>query len=334
MQLIESFLPFALSAVAAGGLLALLRRVLPEDFALASVSHRSNHVKPTPQIGGLAIVPVVLVLLAVFGSHFGFDTRFIASTVGAALILLVVGFLDDRSDLSVSPRIGAQLFACALAVFGLGPDFHLVTTVLPRYAEIPLLILALMWFINLTNFMDGLDLMVVSGLGIPLAAVALFSAFGLAGPDVGLLAELLAGGLAGFAFFNFPPARVFLGDAGSLPLGLMAGLCFFEVALDTHLTVGFVLPLYFSADATVTVIMRMIAGEPIFASHSRHAYQVARRRGWSVLRIIGRVSALNVFVALCALAGALTSGILVTDIAFLFAAAAVGLILWRFRRAD
>ncbi len=87
-----------------------------------------------------------------------------------------------------------------------------------------LLVLALVYFINLTNFMDGLDLMVVSGLGVPLALLAGFSAFGLAAMGTGNFAASIAGGLAGFALFNRPKARVFLGDSGSLPIGLLSGL--------------------------------------------------------------------------------------------------------------
>lgn len=330
----SGLLQFLIPSAAVGAvLLALLRRVLPENFASATFSHRSSHRNPARQIGGLAVVPPMLLLLVVFGRSAGLDTRFIACVGGAALILLVTGYVDDRSHMPVGMRIVAQLVACVIAVFGLGPDFHLVSTILPRAVEIPLLILALMWFINLTNFMDGLDLMVVSGLGLPLLAVTIFAIFGLVSPGTGAFAALLAGALAGFGVFNFPPARIFLGDAGSLPIGLLAGIAFFEVAFDTHLTVGFMLPLYFSADATVTVVMRLFAGEQIFTAHSHHAYQVARRNGWSVPRIIGRVSVLNVFIALSAMAGAMTSGMLVTDLAFLAAAAATGFALWRFRRA-
>lgn len=325
---------FAVSAVVGGGLLATLKLLLPANFANASINHRSNHKQPARQIGGLAIVPASLAILIALGPHFGMDTRFIISTTVAVLILLVTGYIDDRSNLTVGPRIVAQLLACSVSVYGLGPNFHLISTVIPRVVEIPLLIIALMWFINLTNFMDGLDLMVVSGLGIPLAAIMLFATAGLADSATGALAAILVGALAGFGLFNTPPARIFLGDAGSIPLGIMAGICFFKVALDTHLTVGFMLPLYFSADASITVLMRLFAGESIFTSHSRHAYQVARRKGWSVKRVIAWVAVLNVFIALCALAGALTQGVLVTDIAFTIASAALAYVLWRFRRSE
>jgi len=329
---LELLMSVCLGAVGSAGCLSVLAHALPNDFVLACVSERSNHVMPARQIGGLGVVPAVLVLLVTVGPAFGLDPL-LATCLGASgTILLVTGHLDDRSDLPVAVRVAAQSVACTIAVFGLGPDFHLLANIVPREIEVPVLIIALMWFINLTNFMDGLDLMVVAGLGVPLLAVLIFALSGRVASDTGVLAGLLAGALAAFGLFNRPPARIFLGDAGSLPIGLMAGITFFKVALDTHVSTGFVLPLYFCADASVTVVMRMLAGEPIFAGHSRHAYQVARRKGWSVLHVIGWVATLNAVLALCALGGLLASGQIGADAGFVVAAAAVAFVIVRFRQ--
>lgn len=328
----ELVVSICLGALASAGCLAVLAYAMPGDFVLATVSERSNHSLPARQIGGLGVVPAVLVLLMALGTTLGLDRLLVTCLAASGTILLVTGHIDDRSHLPVTVRIAAQLIACSIAVFGLGPNFHLLATLVPRSVEIPILIVALMWFINLTNFMDGLDLMVVAGLGVPLVAVLAFALTGHVVPDTGILAGLLAGALAAFGFFNRPPARIFLGDAGSLPIGLIAGITFYKVALDTHVTTGLVLPLYFCADASVTVVMRMFAGEPIFTGHSRHAYQIARRKGWSVLRVIGWVASLNVVLALCAFGGLLASGQIGADLGFLVAAAAVAFVLVRFRR--
>lgn len=193
---------FVIAAIASAVLLAVLIRLLPSHFLAAGINERSNHTQPARQLGGLAIVPVVLALLWLFGARMGLDQRFLVTASIGALILWITGMLDDRYHLPESIRIIAQLTAACLCVYGLGPDFRLLPDFFPVLLERGLLVLALVYFINLTNFMDGLDLMVVSGLGIPLAFLAGFAAFGLAGMASGSIAAAIAGGLCGFALFN------------------------------------------------------------------------------------------------------------------------------------
>ncbi|MGH6859428.1 MAG: glycoside hydrolase [Phyllobacterium sp.] len=294
--------PFIAAAFASAGLLALLMRVLPSGFLGAAVTDRSNHTQPARQLGGLAIVPVVVASLWIFGPEIGPGLRFALCASLSALLLWIIGFLDDRRHLPETIRLAAQLAASVIAVHGLGADFRLLPELVPFLAERLLLVLALVYFINLTNFMDGIDLMVVSGLGIPLALLAGFSAMGLVALGTGSLAASIAGGLAGFAVFNRPKARVFLGDSGSLPLGMLAGLCFFLVARDLSIWAGVIVPLFFIADASSTLLMRLAAGENILTAHSKHAYQLARRAGVPVWHIVSRVAVLNLVLGACALA--------------------------------
>lgn len=321
--------PFLVTAIASAALLSLIIRVLPSSFLGAAVTERSNHTQPARQLGGLALVPMILVSLWIFGPATGFERQFLVSTSLAALLLWIVGFLDDRHHLPEAVRLASQLSASIIAIYGLGADFRLLPEFLPFLIERILLVLALVYFINLTNFMDGLDLMVVSGMGIPLALLAGFSAFGLAAFSTGSLAASIAGGLAGFALFNRPKAQVFLGDSGSLPLGMLSGLAFFMAARDMSVGAGLILPLFFIADATSTLIMRLAAGDNIFAAHSKHAYQVAKRSGWSVWNIVRSVAALNLVLGLCALATAQPGWLGV--IAAIIAIVAVALLLVRFR---
>lgn len=293
---------FVATAVAGGLLLALIMRALPAGFLGAAVTERSNHTQPARQLGGLSLVPVTIASLWIFGPHAGLTLQFLVPVSFAAALLWITGFLDDRRHLPETVRLASQLAAAVIAVYGLGQDFRLLPELLPFLLERILLVLALVYFINLTNFMDGLDLMVVSGLGIPLALLAGFAVFGLAATGLGSLAASIAGGLAGFALFNRPKAQVFLGDSGSLPLGLLSGLAFFMVARDMSIWTGLLLPLFFIADATSTLFMRLAAGDNIFAAHSKHAYQVARRSGRSVWSIVLRVGALNLVLGACTLA--------------------------------
>ncbi len=322
---------FLVTAIASAVLLAVIMRALPTDFLGAAVTERSNHTQAARQLGGLAIVPAMIASLWIFGPDNGLDLQFLVATTTAAALLWVTGFFDDRHHLPESIRLVSQLLASAIAVYGLGPDFRLLSEFLPYFVERGLLVIALVYFINLTNFMDGLDLMVVSGLGMPLALLAGFSAFGLAALGTGHLAASIAGGLAGFAVFNRPKAKVFLGDSGSLPIGLMSGLAFFMVARDISIWAGLVLPLFFIADATSTLLMRLAAGENIFAAHSKHAYQVAKRAGWSVWQVVLSVGALNLVLGVCALAASQHGPMRIAGI--LAALIGVALLLYRFRRA-
>ena len=320
---------FLAAAVASAFLLAIITRALPANFLGAAITERSNHTQPARQLGGLAIVPVIIVSLWVFGPVSGLDLQFLSATTIAAVVLWVVGFLDDRHHLPETIRLASQLVASAVAVYGLGADFRLLPELLPFLLERGLLVLALVYFINLTNFMDGLDLMVVSGLGVPLSLLALFAVFGLAAFGTGSLAAPIAGSLAGFAIFNRPKASVFLGDSGSLPIGLLSGLAFFRLGHDLSVWAGLILPLFFIADATSTLFMRLAAGDNIFAAHSKHAYQVAKRSGWSVWDIVISAGVLNVILGACAIAAAQHG--LFRAAAILMALIGVGFVLLRFR---
>jgi len=325
--LIVSFLTSAAAAVL---LLAALARILPPDFLAAARNERSNHTVAARQIGGLAVVPAALAALAAFAPAAGLDPRLLISLTAAAGLLWLTGFLDDRHSLPVAVRLCAQILAAALCVYGFGADFRLVPNLLPHWLEVLLMGFALLSFINMTNFMDGLDLMTVAGIGVPLLAAALFALVGMTAPQSGAIATAAAGALLGFAFFNRPPARIFLGDSGSLPLGLLSGAVFLMVAREAALLAGLLLPLYYLLETGSTLVMRLLAGENVLAAHSKHGYQVAKRAGWPVLRVIGHVAALNILLAFCA-AGIIGTGLTGTLAFTVTGFAATTALLLRFR---
>ncbi|PRD45751.1 glycoside hydrolase [Phyllobacterium phragmitis] len=322
---------FLASAAAAVLLLAALARALPSGFLAAAQNERSNHTAPARQIGGLAVIPAALGVLVVLGPAAGLDARFLLCVSIAAALLWLTGFLDDRLSLPVAVRLCAQILAAGLCVYGFGPDFRLLPDLLPQWLEALLMAFALLSFINMTNFMDGLDLMSVTGIGIPLLAAMLLAVFGMAGPQSGALAAATGGALLGFAFFNRPPARIFLGDSGSLPLGLLAGAVFLMVARETALLAGLLLPLYYLLETGSTLVMRLVAGENVLAAHSKHAYQIARRAGWPVLRVIGHVAVLDILLAICAAGAATTAGLAGMAIFAVIGLAATAALLLRLR---
>lgn len=287
---------------------------------------RSNHSVTARQIGGFALIPAIILTILFFGADWGLSSRLQYSLIGISLMLWVIGALDDRYELSEIFRLGSQLLAACGVVYGLGEEFRLLPDLLPYWLEATALVFVLLVAINITNFMDGLDLMTVSGLGLPMAGIAILAALGLVGMQSGGLAAAAAGGLLAFAFFNAPPARIFLGDSGSLPLGLLAGTAMLLLAQETHIIAALVLPLYYILDSTSTIIMRLLNGENILKAHSKHAYQIAKRAGWSVSKVVGHVAMLNIILILCTVA-LLSFNHLFVQLAFLLIATVATLIL-------
>ncbi len=267
---------FFVSALLCGIGLFLLSHLLPANFLAARMSSRSNHSIAARQIGGLALIPAILVTLAIFAPDLEVNMQLFLCLSGASLLLWVVGGLDDRYELSEIIRLGSQLLAAITVLYGLGPDFRLLPNLLPYWLEATLIVFALIIAINVTNFMDGLDLMTVAGLGVPLVGIALLGALGLTGLTSSGIGAVAAGGLLGFALFNRPPASIFLGDSGSPPLGLIVGTALLLLARETHIVVALVLPLYYILDAGTTIVMRAAQGENILKAHSKHAYQIAK----------------------------------------------------------
>ena len=156
---------------------------------------------------------------------------------------------------------------------------------LPRPLELAILLLGGMWFVNLVNFMDGIDWMTVAEV-VPIAAgVALLGLIGAAPAPAVLVALALLGGMIGFAPFNRPVARLFLGDVGSLPIGLMLGWVLLMLAGRGHLAAALLLPLYYLADASITLGRRLIEARARLAGPS-HAFLSARHR----TRLLGQRS--------------------------------------------
>jgi UDP-N-acetylmuramyl pentapeptide phosphotransferase/UDP-N-acetylglucosamine-1-phosphate transferase len=284
------------------GCCGLLIRAFRRAF-LAIPDARSSHSSATPQGGGLVVLPVALVIaFAAAPIAAGASPRaFVWSAVAAILALTLVGAWDDRHSLNPIIRLAVQAAAAGLALAPTPRDFGPAIAIFPPTLISALLLIAMLWFINLTNFMDGLDLLSVSQF-VPAFATAYWLLAGLGGPAVWLawLSLATAGALVGFAWFNWPPARLFLGDSGSLPLGLLGSLVIIVVAGAHGLGAALLPFLYYIVDASLTLARRLLAGEKFWRPHRDHFYQQAVRRGLSTLQVIGRVLACNLL--LCALA--------------------------------
>ena len=259
----------------------LLLRILIPVLRRRLLDHpnaRSAHQCPTPRGGGLAFV-----IVAAAGSGFaawsgggGWAPLLIAS----ALPLAVVGLLDDRLNLSALWRFGAQLLTAG-ALLAISPLFKdWIPSLAPLFFVVigVLLLVTVTAVINFTNFMDGLDGLVASCMAVAFCTASLYlrGAFGL---------WVLVGSLLGFLFWNWSPAKVFMGDVGSTFLGaIWAGVVLQAPTwLDAFGLLLVTTPLL--ADALICVPRRQFAGQKVFQAHRLHLFQRLHQAGWSHARV-------------------------------------------------
>ena len=294
-------------AALGAALMILALRPLLLRYALARPNARSAHVVPTPQGGGIAVVGAALLAVAAGAAILGLDGAVamrLGSAAGGAVLMAVVGFVDDVRPLPPLPRLALQVIGVAIVVFAL-PEGARVLPLLPLPVERVLLVLGGAWFVNLVNFMDGMDWMSVVET-VPLTlGLAAFWLSGFMSAPAGLLALGLLGGMIGFAPFNRPVARLFLGDVGSLPVGLLMAYGLFDLASHGGLAAAILLPLYYIADSGVTLLWRLRRGDRVWEAHRLHFYQVATARGFSVRQVLLRVFLVNAALAVFAAASLL-----------------------------
>ncbi|WP_415914569.1 glycosyl transferase [Paraburkholderia sp. J41] len=272
MQTMDSRWIFVIVAVAGlGASAAILRFLLASGLAwrLATdvPNDRSLHSKPVPRVGGWAIVPVVCVSIWLVAPQL-----WLAALL--ALALAVVSQVDDRRGLPARIRFAAHIAAVAVFIAATPGD-------VPAWALVALAVL-LVWLVNLYNFMDGSDGLAGGMALFGFGGYALAAGFG-PHPDAGLAmaATAVMAAAAGFLVFNFHPARVFLGDAGSIPLGFLAGALGYWGWINSVWPIWFppLVFLPFIADASVTLLRRILRRERVWLPHKEHYYQRMVRSG-------------------------------------------------------
>ena len=330
-QVLMALGTIALAAVTSAALILLLRPLLAR-YALARPNARSSHVVPTPQGGGIAVMIATLIAAGVAAILLpGIDLGALAAVLAAAVLLAVVGAVDDVTSTPPFPRLVMQFVAVAAVVSALPGDIRIAPAV-PVIVERAALVVAGVWAVNLTNFMDGIDWMTVAEV-IPItAAAAILALMGALPPSAFAVSLALLGATIGFAPFNRPVAKLFLGDVGSLPIGLLLFWLMVVLAERGNAVAALLLPLYYLADATTTLLKRAARGENIIQAHRGHFYQLATERGRSVPIVVSRVFAVNVLLAVLALASAATPSLPLRLAALALGGSAVSLLLaWMLR---
>ncbi|HSV25574.1 MAG TPA: glycosyl transferase, partial [Xanthobacteraceae bacterium] len=210
-------------AAFATALLIVVLGPLLRRYALANPGARSSHQVPTPQWGGIAVITAATAAICTSSLLLlpEVTTSSQLTTLLAAVILLAcVGALADIRQVAVAARLLLQILAVAAVVYQLPSDLH-VLPVLPTWIERTLLVFGGVWFVNLVNFMDGLDLMTAAQVVPVTAAIVVIGLFGLLPSEAVVISLAICGAMIGFSFFNRPVAKLFLGDVGSLPIGLV-----------------------------------------------------------------------------------------------------------------
>ena len=323
----------SLLAVAIAALLSALitwtSRPLLQRYALARPNARSSHRIPTPQGAGIAVIAATLVVALAWAAWA--NALIPPALVIATIMIALVGFADDIVSLPVLVRLVLQA-ACVGAVVFTAPDDARIVPALPLALERGLIVLAGIWFVNLVNFMDGLDLMTVAEVVPVTVALGLLGWWGDLPPSAALLATALCGAMLGFAPFNKPVAKVFLGDVGSLPIGLLLGWCLLELAWHGQPAAALLLPAYYLVDATITLFRRIARREQFWSAHRSHFYQRATDNGFTVPRVIGETLALNLVLAVLAILTVRAGSMPVTLAALVAGAIAIAVVLRRFSR--
>ena len=269
-------------------------RYLRQRAILDHPNERSSHAVPTPRGGGWGI----LVVLLPFWMGLGVTPWVLA---GLAL-LAAVSWLDDRHNLPPVPRLLVQGAAVVAGLLALGDETRVFQGWLPGWLDHLTTGLAWLWFVNLFNFMDGIDGLAGSEAVSVAGGLALVAGAG--GVATGLLepALVLAGAAIGFLVWNWQPAKVFMGDVGSVPLGFALGWLLFAAASAGLWPAALLLPLYFVTDASITLVRRFLAGKPVLQAHREHFYQRAIQAGRSHAAVVRLVILANTALIALALA--------------------------------
>jgi UDP-N-acetylmuramyl pentapeptide phosphotransferase/UDP-N-acetylglucosamine-1-phosphate transferase len=293
----------AAAALLCVALIVALRPFLAR-YALAQPNARSSHRIPTPQGGGIAVVVAtmavsggVLFLLAAGAANATELTILLA----AVILIAGAGVAADLRPIDVTPRLFLQTLAVAAAIYAV-PESLRVLPILPWWVERMALVIGGVWFVNLVNFMDGIDWITVVEVVPITAALAVIGLLGMLPAEAMVVSLALCGAMIGFAFFNRPVAKLFLGDVGSLPIGLLVGWLLVLLAGNGGRAAAILLPLYYLADSTITLFRRAINGEQVWQAHRSHFYQRATDRGFSVIDVVARIFAVNLVLAALALA--------------------------------
>jgi len=256
-------------------------------------SERSSHDAPTPRGGGLALIAVLLAAWLVIALAAPGAELAVLWPLAAALGLALVSWRDDLRALPNTFRLAAHVAAVAAGMLALARTGPVFQGFLPFWLDRLASGFLWLWFVNLFNFMDGIDGITGSEtvcLGVGAALVAAIAGLNTGLPLYGIAAAAAA---LGFLKWNWHPARIFMGDVGSVPLGYLLAFLLLEFAGAGLWAPALLLPLYYLADATITLGRRILQGERFWRAHRQHFYQRAVQSGLSHASVVEAIISAN-----------------------------------------
>lgn len=288
-----------IAVLVSGILTRSVRRYALSRSLLDTPNARSSHTVPTPRGGGVAIVVTFLLALSLLIHAGALSVAAAIGLGGSGALVALIGFWDDHGHIPARWRLLGHFIAAFWGVFWLGsiPSFE-ISPAFPfaEWLGYIVVVIALVWLLNLYNFMDGIDgIASVEAVTVCIGAAICYWLSGFAGQA--FMPLLLAASVLGFLFWNFPRARIFMGDAGSGFLGVTLGLLCLQAGwvAPQLLWAWLILLGVFTVDATWTLLRRLLNGEKVYEAHRSHAYQYATRRLGSHLYVTLSVAVINVF---------------------------------------
>jgi len=294
---VNGWILLLLAGVGSALLTGLVRRYALARSILDVPNARSSHTAPTPRGGGVAIVAATLAGLPVLAAAGALSWPALWALAGAGGLVALIGFLDDHGHIAARWRLLAHFAAAAWALAWLGgapPLLLFGAQVDLGWLGAGLAAVYLVWLLNLYNFMDGIDgIASVEAIAVGVGGALLHALAG--DPALAMAPLLLAAAAGGFLFWNFPPARIFMGDAGSGFLGVLLGVLSLQAAWHApQLFWSWAILLgVFVVDATLTLLRRLLRGEKVYEAHRSHAYQHASRRFGRHLPVTLAVAAID-----------------------------------------
>ena len=300
----DAILAFVVAFVVAVALTPLTARLGRRVGAVDQPRERGLSEHPTPLLGGLAILAAVLVASLIFLDPGVGEDEKTRGILAGAIIVTLVGALDDRFDLPAAVKFIGQIIAATIPVLA-GVEVANIT--LPFIGAVdlgsagaPLTVIGIVFVINVVNFSDGVDGLAAGVCAISAVAFSVI-AFDLGRGSAAVLAAIIAGSAAGFLVFNFHPAKVFMGDAGSNLLGLLLACVAVEGAVKTQVVLALVFPLLVLAvpflDTTFVVLKRLKYGRPVYVADQIHFHHRMNRIGFSQRKTVLYLYAWTMLVA-------------------------------------
>ncbi len=275
----------------------ILCKQLKKYSVLDCPNDRSSHSSPTPKGGGIAILAVFFLSLFTLSIFDFFPIDYFYYLFLICSILGTVSFLDDIYGLHPILRLIIHAVCVYLAIsFGLIKG-GLFSGLVPPFIEVLIITIVWVWFVNLFNFMDGIDGII----GVQTVAIGIGVLLIASSVTVGLVGLILAAAACGFLVLNWYPAKIFLGDVGSIPVGFLVGWLLLSVAAESNWISTIILSIYFLIDTGFTMLKRLLKGELIWVAHKEHFYQVAAQQRKTHSSVSGSVAIANIFFVILAI---------------------------------